>query len=242
FFYKYGNVEDLAVQMDLAIFGGHCKSIMGNACKAVIADRYNPHRQVDRFVHAVTQTLSGTPTVALYDKIKETLKAWRSTILLNTKYIGSKVGKGFHVGKNVAIHRPGFVAGDYVYIGQYSEIAPHVRIGNYTCISANVVITGSDHRFDIPGVPIRYSGRPESIVTQIGQDVLVGHGSIIMRGVTIGNGAIVGAGSVVTKDVPAYAIVAGVPAKFIRHRFSDAEIGIHERMLKEPTRPGRNPP
>lgn len=57
--------------------------------------------------------------------------------------------------------------------------------------------------------------------TVIGHDVWIGRKAIIMPGVKVGNGAIVGAGAVVTKDVPDYAIVAGVPAKIIKYRFPD---------------------
>lgn len=167
--------------------------------------------------------------------IKELLKGIRTFFLLHTKYRGAHAGKGFHVAWKVTIHQPGFKAGDYVYIGPYTEIAPYVHIGNYSSLSSYVVITGADHRFDIPGVPIRFSGRPASQITEIGHDVLIGHGVTIMRGVKIGNGAIIGAGAVVTKDVPAYAIVAGVPAKIVRYRFDEAQKTIHERMLQQPT-------
>ena len=167
--------------------------------------------------------------------LKEALKSIRTWILLRTKYRGASVGRGFHVAWKVTIHKPGFRAGDYVYIGPYSEIAPHVHIGNYSSLSSYVVITGADHRSDMPGMPIRFSGRPDSTVTEIGHDVLIGHGATVMRGVTIGNGAIVGAGAVVTKDVPAYAIVGGVPAKVIRYRFDAEGIAEHEKMLRQPT-------
>ncbi|MBB3608685.1 CatB-related O-acetyltransferase [Rhizobium sp. BK602] len=60
--------------------------------------------------------------------------------------------------------------------------------------------------------------------TSIGNDVWIGAGAIIKRGVTIGNGAIIGAGAVVTKDIPPYAIYAGAPAKIIRPRFNEATI------------------
>ena len=54
----------------------------------------------------------------------------------------------------------------------------------------------------------------------IGHDVWIGHGAIILPGVTIGHGAVVAAGAVVTKDVAPYAVVAGVPARFLKWRFA----------------------
>ena len=58
----------------------------------------------------------------------------------------------------------------------------------------------------------------------IGNDVWIGRNAIIMDGVTVGTGAIVGAAAVVTKDVPPYAIVAGVPARIIRYRFDEGTV------------------
>jgi len=69
--------------------------------------------------------------------------------------------------------------------------------------------------------------------TIIGEDVWIGAFSIIITGVKLGNGSIIGAGSVVTKDVLPYSIVAGVPAKFIKMRFTESEIEIHKKMLEE---------
>jgi hypothetical protein len=66
-------------------------------------------------------------------------------------------------------------------------------------------------------------------ITNIGNDVWIGHGAFISPGVTIGDGAVIGAQSVVTKDVPPYAIVVGVPATVKRLRFEERII---ERMLK----------
>jgi serine acetyltransferase len=63
----------------------------------------------------------------------------------------------------------------------------------------------------------------------IGNDVWVGAGAVILPGIKIGHGAIIGAGAVVTKDVPDYAIVTGVPAKILRYRFDEAII---DRLLK----------
>jgi acetyltransferase-like isoleucine patch superfamily enzyme len=59
---------------------------------------------------------------------------------------------------------------------------------------------------------------------QIGNDVLVGAYSVILPGVTVGNGAIIGAGSIVTHDIPPYAVVAGTPAKVLRYRYSEEKI------------------
>ncbi|SDY85830.1 CatB-related O-acetyltransferase [Nitrosomonas sp. Nm33] len=61
-------------------------------------------------------------------------------------------------------------------------------------------------------------------LTIIGNDVWIGHGAFILPGVTIGNGAVVAAMSVVTKDVPEYAVVAGSPAKVVRYRFPENQI------------------
>ena len=79
-----------------------------------------------------------------------------------------------------------------------------------------------------------FAGRPDPEKTTIEDDVWIGNSSIIMAGVTIGRGAIIGAGSVVTKDVPAYEIHAGVPNKKIRDRFSPEEIEKHNKMLDGP--------
>jgi acetyltransferase-like isoleucine patch superfamily enzyme len=170
------------------------------------------------------------------NRFKEFLKSIRMGILLSTKYRGVIAGKGFHVGKNVIIRGNNFVVGDYVFIGQNSEIAPSVKVGNYTMISSYVAIIGSDHIYDKPGVAIRFSGRPVSIQTYIGDDVLIGHGVVIMRGVTIGNGAVIAAGSIVTKDVLPYEVVAGIPAKFVKLRFLEKDQLIHDAMLEKTTK------
>lgn len=176
----------------------------------------------------------------LASEIKAAAKRVRTWFLLRFRYREATVGTGFHVGRSVNIG-VGLQAGDYVYIGPHSQLPPHVHIGHYSSLSARVAVVGADHNFDPPGAPIVFAGRPPSCVTTIGSDVLIGHGAILMRGITIGNGAIIGAGSVVTKDVPPYAVVAGVPAKVLRYRFDERGQAIHEAMLAQPTKRGVHP-
>lgn len=124
------------------------------------------------------------------------------------------------------------VVGAEVFFGRGCCICPRVTIKKYVLLGPEVVITGSDHRFDAPGVPIIFSGRPKLLPTVIEEDAWIGRRSIIMAGVTIGRGSIVGAGAVVTKDVAPYEIVAGVPAKKIGDRFSSVEdCRRHDEML-----------
>lgn len=137
-----------------------------------------------------------------------------------------------HASAHVA---PDLVAAPYVFIGRGCDIAPRVTIGRYTMLAPEVAIVGDDHRWDEPGVPMQFAGRPPQHATTIGDDVWIGHGAVVMRGVTIGDGAIVAARAVVTKDVPAFEVWAGVPAKKIRPRFAtEAERAEHEHRIAGP--------
>jgi acetyltransferase-like isoleucine patch superfamily enzyme len=115
-------------------------------------------------------------------------------------------------------------------IGRYVSIGEAVQIGRgshpVSWASTSPVIYGRHE--DAIGfvVPEAAGYTPDSPTvlprqTTIGHDVYIGHGAFIMQGITIGTGAVIGAYSVVTKDVPPYAIVAGNPASLKRMRFSD---------------------
>ncbi len=136
-----------------------------------------------------------------------------------------------------------FRAGPHSYAGRGCCICPRVCVGKYTYLAHEVSIQGGDHLYDVPGTPICFTGRPPMPETVIEDDVWVGHRAIIMAGVHIGRGAVVAAGAVVTKDVPAYTIVGGVPAKMIRRRFDDGEaIAVHDQMLRRRATAGKLPP
>ena len=130
------------------------------------------------------------------------------------------------------------IMGQYGFIGKNAWICPNVKIGNYVMIAPECAILGGDHKYNIPGEPIIYSGRPTTKKTIIEDDVWIGYRVIINAGVTIGEGAIIAAGSIVTKDVEPYTIVGGNPSKKITLRFSNPEQDIHNEMLRKHPFPG----
>lgn len=132
-----------------------------------------------------------------------------------------------------------FTAYHGVDVGMYSygcfvpeNIPAGTSIGRYCSFATGVTIFNTNHPFDrISQHPFFYNPRlkatPGETVTRgrisIGHDVWLGKNALILPRVShIGNGAVIGAGSVVTKDVPPYAVVAGNPARIIKYRFSPA--------------------
>jgi phosphonate metabolism protein (transferase hexapeptide repeat family) len=123
--------------------------------------------------------------------------------------------------------------GDYSYVVNDSDIA-YSDIGKFTSIASHVRINPGDHPmhrasqshftyrasayFDAASDEPDFFEWRRGRRVEIGHDVWIGHGSTILSRRKIGTGAVVGAGSVVTKDVPPYAIVAGNPAQLIRMR------------------------
>jgi acetyltransferase-like isoleucine patch superfamily enzyme len=123
--------------------------------------------------------------------------------------------------------------GDRVQFGVGCVIQTDLVVGDSVLIANGVALIGRrDHSIDEVGVTMWSSARGACSGVVIGDDVWIGHGSIVLDGVTIGNGAVVAAGSVVTRDVPAYAVAAGVPASVIRMRFTPEQIQRHEERLR----------
>lgn len=106
----------------------------------------------------------------------------------------------------------------YTSIGNYSQLASEVRTAPCDHIYSNFMIGDWIYQKNEHAVEMDIKGFDKYWV-KIGSDVWVGERAIILSRVEIGNRAIVAAGSVVTKSVPAYTVVGGVPAKFIKWRF-----------------------
>lgn len=166
---------------------------------------------------------------------------YRSVLMIykRKRYGLKQVHPTFFMSGSSRVHRD-FIAGAYSYMGWGCFIGPQVEIGAYSMLAPHVAIVGGDHRYDVPGVPMIFAGRPEEQKkTVIESDVWVGYGAIVMAGVRIGQGAIVATGAVVVKDVPPYEIHGGIPARKIGERFQNTEERIqHEEMLRRPPQAG----
>lgn len=124
---------------------------------------------------------------------------------------------------NVLYHYP--INGDTLRIGKFCSIACGAKFlfasANHTQTSVSTYpfpIFFEEWDLDIGDVTSAWDHKGDIV---IGNDVWIGYEAVIMAGVTIGDGAIIGTRAVVTKDVPPYTIVGGVPARDIRRRFSD---------------------
>lgn len=128
-----------------------------------------------------------------------------------------------HCGKKVNIERnalfsPKVSLGDYSGIGVNAKIYGTCVIGDYVMMGEDCTIITRNHKYDRTDIPMMEQGFEEEKPVHIGNDVWIGDKVVIMPGVHIGDGCIIGAGAVVTRDIPAYSIAAGVPAKVIKSR------------------------
>ena len=123
------------------------------------------------------------------------------------------------------------VLGRSVYLGNRSRLFK-TEVGNYTSIGPNVTIGENEHHtsyistsnFLLNAKMRQLYFNNNKATTSIGGDVWIGVGATIKKGVKIGSGAIVGANALVTKNVPPYCIVGGVPAKVLKYRFNQNNI------------------
>jgi acetyltransferase-like isoleucine patch superfamily enzyme len=148
-------------------------------------------------------------------------------IYKNTSILDSEIGNGTYVGWNAVYNN--------CRIGKFCSIAPFSKIiyGKHpssTFISTHPAFFSINKQagFTFTNSNVfeenSYVLKDEKISVTIGNDVWIGHGVSIMEGLEIGDGAIIATGAVVTKNVPAYAVVAGVPSRIIKYRFTECEI------------------
>ena len=137
------------------------------------------------------------------------------------------LGRGNIFGRRVFIHEMSSV-GKYNRFGRDTMLT-YAQVGNYCSIASGVKIGQAQHSISyittydaIASVNTGYQMFDKPTV--IGNDVWIGDNAVLMQGIVIGDGAVIGAASVVTHDVPAYAIVAGVPARVMRYRLREDQI------------------
>lgn len=138
----------------------------------------------------------------------------------------NRIYKGSYL-YNVKLGKCTYVAGGKVSnteIGSYSSIGPDTLLGGLgkhptKLLSTHPAFYSSEKKAGISFQSV--DSFAEFSNTLIGNDVWIGARAMVLDGITIGDGAIVAAGAIVTKDIPPYALAAGVPAKIIRYRFPD---------------------
>ena len=129
--------------------------------------------------------------------------------------------------------------GENVFIGGHSWFSSgenaEIEIGNDVMFGPGVSILCGDHEIYQVGCRLNQALKTSvsSSKVTISDDVWIGAQSTILKGVTIGTGAVVAAGSVINKNVEPYSIVAGVPGKLIKMRFSESELLLHKEKIKK---------
>ena len=197
--------------------------------------------------NAIKNKENGNKEIA-NDVLLKTIQKLQAEIKLleakNLKIVYSNI-EGIALGKNVSISEGCSIEknvriGDYTYIRPGTYIRANSTIGKYCSIASSVQLGPIPHpttwmsthpfQYTIDEIEPNVSARKKiykyktRLSCTIGNDVWIGARAMIKPGVSIGDGAIIGAHAIVTKNVPAYAIVGGVPAKVIKRRFSDDTI------------------
>jgi acetyltransferase-like isoleucine patch superfamily enzyme len=132
-----------------------------------------------------------------------------------------EVGAGVVLEPNVWITAPGSArvrigAGSFLNMGVMVASQELVEIGEHCMLANGCFVSDADHRFDDPVKPVPWQGFTSKGPTRIGSNCWLGANVVVTGGVSIGERCVIGANSVVTRDVPAFSIAAGAPAKVLR--------------------------
>jgi len=157
---------------------------------------------IKQLPHSRYFSLSNTIRVLYMSKIMKIMPFDSNSTVQNNVYISSpgrvKIGSNCQINENV------FIQG--------------ATIGNHVMIAPNVSLISNMHNHSLTDIPMNLQGKVTGSIITIEEDVWIGRNAIIMPGLLIGKGSIIAAGAVVTKDVPPYTIVGGVPAKQLKKR------------------------
>ncbi len=170
------------------------------------------------FYYGIAQHLPKS-TMPVLGQLSKDLRRWCCKHMFAECGPNLNVEKGAYFGNGKDIK-----AGKYVGLGKNFTMHNRVlTVGDNLMMGEDVMFLGGGHGYDRLDVPMGEQGSKEKTPLYIAGDVWIGARAIILPGCRrIGHGAIVGAGSVVTHDVPDYAIVGGNPAKVIKYRKNDS--------------------
>lgn len=185
-----------------------------------------------KFLRNLTKTMLG-PLVYVASRV---LKS--SMVHQENKLIRRRLGG---CGADLDISYPWDIRGPkHVYVGSDVFIGPgvlmiaepgaEIHIGSKVMLGPQVRLIASDHRYDDPAIPIKDSGYGALEEIRIGDDVWIGCGTTVLKGVAIGRGSVVGAGSVVTRSTGENEVWAGNPARKIKDRFSVSASVAHSKQ------------
>lgn len=183
-----------------------------------------------------------TNTGSTFELVEGAIRAEPGARIIRSSFAGAavlghnvRIGPEVKAGAYLHVNRDGFVAnavlGNYCTFGARTSVNPynhpHQWLSNHEFQYHENAFAFVEEYREFKRLPYEQAPGSSDFV-RIGSDVWIGHNANVMAGVTVEDGAVIAAGAVVTHDVPAFAIVAGLPARVVRYRFDEA---IRKRLL-----------